>query len=306
MSSLISSRSHPFIKQLRSLRERKFREQRGEFLVEGIQPVLHAVESRAEVRALVVAPALLTSPLAHVMIAREERTGVRVVSVTPEVFASFAERENPSGLAAVVGIQPRELAGLPVTPSSMFVALYEVGNPGNLGTILRTVDAVGGSGVILVGAATDPYHPTAVRASRGALFRLPLVRDAPMSELLDWCARRGVRLITTSDKAREDLWSSSLELPLVIVFGNEGEGLPPELVQRGAAVRIPMAGAVDSLNLAVAAGVILYEVVRRRTEDESGREGLHSKLHPRWKTDRSSGTLFETPPETKAKDEAEG
>lgn len=265
MSNLITSRANPLVKQLRALAERKFREKRGEFLVEGIQPVLHALACGADVRLLVVAPDLLTSALAQRAVQAYAHRG-RVVHVTGAVFQTLAEREHPTGLAAVVGMRTRTLEELRVESTSVFVALYEVGNPGNLGTIVRTVDAVGGSGVILIGAATDPFHPTAVKASRGALFGVPLVRLAHAQEWIAWCRQRGVRIVTTSDKAPTDLWSADLTPPLALVFGSEGQGLPDELLEQGESVRIPMAGIVDSLNLSVAVGVFLYEIKRRQSQ----------------------------------------
>lgn len=266
MTSLISSRANPLVKHLRALSRRKYREQHAEFLVQGIQPVLHALAARADVRALIIAPALLTSEIALATVEKHRGIGLRVVQVTAPVFSSFAEREHPTGLAALIGMPRQTVAELKVTATSVFAALYEISNPGNLGTIIRTVDAIGGSGVILIGASADPYDPTALKASRGAMFHLPLVRVPDAGAFADWCTRNAMNVITTSDQAETDLWTSAFRPPLVLVFGNEGGGLPPELLAEGHAVRIPMFGAVDSLNLAVAAGVLLYEV-RRRTED---------------------------------------
>lgn len=268
MTPPISSRANPLIKHLRALSRRKYREQHAEFLIQGIQPVLHALEARADVRALIIAPELLTSEIAHKTVQEQERAGVRVVQVTAPVFNGLAERERPTGLAALMGMPHRTMDDLTVTAMSVFVALYEISNPGNLGTIIRTVDAIGGSGVILIGASADPYDRTTLSASRGALFHVPVVRVSDAGAFTDWSTRVGVSMVITSDQAHIDLWSSAFQLPLVLVFGNEGEGLPPQLLSHERAVRIPMFGAVDSLNLAVAAGVLLYEVRRRRlTED---------------------------------------
>jgi len=261
---LITSRSNPLVREVRALEQKKERARRGEFLVEGIQPVLEALELGAPVRMLVVAPELLTSRIARDAVKRAERNGTRVVNVSGHVFGAVAERENPSGLLAVVAMQRIPLSQVMVTDSSVFVALYEVSNPGNLGTILRTADAVGASGVILIGATTDPYAPTAVKASRGTLFRLPPIQLDAADELLAWCAQKGMQLVVARDDAPRDLWELEWRTPRVLLLGNEGAGLPPELAQVGESVRVPMLGAVDSLNLAVAAGVLLYVGVRRK------------------------------------------
>jgi TrmH family RNA methyltransferase len=157
---------------------------------------------------------------------------------------------------------------LRVDENAIFVALFQVSSPGNLGTILRTADATQARGVILIGNATDPYAPTALNASRGALFSVPLVQLQNANELLEWCHLKSVRIVTTSDQAARNLWDADLSAPVLLVFGNEGEGLPPEILARGQAVKIPMAGGVDSLNLAVAAGVLLYECVRRKSDQQ--------------------------------------
>ncbi|HZQ07093.1 MAG TPA: RNA methyltransferase [Anaerolineae bacterium] len=263
LASLITSRTNPLIKELRALAQHKTRQARGEFLVEGIQPVLQALASDAWVRMIVVAPDLLKSEIALERIEQQERKGTRIVRVSPQVFETFAEREHPTGLAAVVKISPRSLEDLQITENSIFVALYEVSNPGNLGTILRTADAVNAGGVIVLGAATDPYAPTVVKASRGALFTIPLMQLDSIERLLDWCKSKRVQVYTTSGRAGQTLWETEFRAPCVFILGNEGEGLPERILNAGQAVRIPMRGTIDSLNLAVAAGVLLYEAVRQ-------------------------------------------
>jgi RNA methyltransferase, TrmH family len=267
---IITSRANPLVKELRALSQKKFREQRGEFLVQGIQPVLEAIQSNASIRMLVVASELLTSKPARGAVRQQERAGTRIVHVSREVFESISEREHPTGIAAVVKSASHTLNDLRVDESAIFVALHQVSNPGNLGTILRTADAVNARGVILIGNATDPYAPIALNASRGAVFTVPLVQVENANDVLNWCRENRIRLVTTSDQAAQDLWNADLSPPLMLFFGNEGEGLPPHILAQGQAVKIPMHGAVDSLNLAVAAGVLLYEYARRSTAINHG------------------------------------
>jgi len=261
----IESAANPLIKRIRSLEQRKGREEAGAFFVEGIQAVWQAVDGGATIETLVVAPDLLASAAAREMVAGQQAAGMPVAEVSAPLFARIATRENPSGLAAIVRIASCDLASLIVAPQSLFVALHEIGNPGNLGTILRTVDAVGGNGVILIGEGTDPYHPSAVRASVGTLFRLPVVQVSGIGDVLAWGRAGGVSIVTTSARATHEHWQAVYPSPLLMLFGNEGRGLPPEIVARGdLSVRIPMHGGASSLNLAVAAGVLLYEVLRQR------------------------------------------
>ena len=261
--AVISSVSNPLVKELRALAKKQERDARGEFLCEGIQLVIQAVQSGAPIKMIAVAPDVLASAAGREVVRRQERAGTRIVRVTRAVFESFAERDNPSGLAAVVKLVPRGLDALPRADDALFVALHQVSNPGNLGSILRTADAVRASGVIVLGASTDLYAPAAVKASRGALFTVPCVRVRAVPEFLEFVQTRALRIVTTSDAAEQDLWHADLRAPLALLFGSEGEGLPPELLRVGQAVRIPMFGKIDSLNLASAASVLLYEAKRQ-------------------------------------------
>jgi TrmH family RNA methyltransferase len=267
---LITSASNPLIKELRALSQKKVRDARGEFLAEGIQIVLRAAQTRAPIKLLVVAPDLLTSRAARELVRTQEHAGTRIVRVSRAAFESFAERDHPSGLAAVVQITSRALDSLQLDSDALFVVLHQVSNPGNLGAILRTADAVAARGVILLGTATDLYAPAAVKASRGALFTVPCVRVRAAQEFLDWARRQALRLVTTSDAASQEFWRADLRPPLALLFGNEGEGLPDNLLHAGEAVRIPMSGQVDSLNLACAASVLLYEVQRQQEFSRNG------------------------------------
>jgi len=260
MTELISSAANPVVKRMRLLGDRKHRRREGAFVVEGIQPVWQAVEAGADVEVLVVAPDLLGSRTAG-MVAAQEAAGVRVARLTGELFARISARDGPSGLAAIVRGRIPGLASLPVTPESVFVALHEIGNPGNLGTIIRTADAAGAAGVVLIGAAADPFDPAAVKASMGALFAVPVARAADPAEFFAWAA--GLTVITTSAKARTSFWEAGYARPLALLLGAEGAGLPDDVLAGGdLQVRIPMTGTAESLNLAVAAGLLLYQARR--------------------------------------------
>ncbi len=270
MAGLITSSANPLVKRMRALADRKHRRREGAFVVEGIQPVWQAVEAGAEVEVLVVAPGLLASAAAGAMVERQEAAGTAVMRVSGDVFTRISGRDGPSGLAAVVRGRPAALGGLPVRPGSLFVALHEIGNPGNLGTIIRTAGAAGAAGVVLLGAAADPFDPAAVKASMGALFTVPVAHAAGEAEFFGWADGAGITVVTTSPSAAGGFWDVSYPRPAALLLGAEGPGLPPDLLARGKLqVRIPMVGTAESLNLAVAAGVLLYEAQR----GELGRPG---------------------------------
>jgi TrmH family RNA methyltransferase len=267
MAEVISSAANPLVKRVRLLAGRKHRRRESAFVVQGIQPVWQAVEAGADLDTLIVAPGLLRHPGALAMVAAQEAAGVRVARLSDELFGRVADRDGPSGLAAIVSsarLAP-VLADLPAGQDAVFAALHGAGNPGNVGTIIRTVSAIGGAGVILIGPSADPFDPVAVKASMGALFTVPVVSVGAAAEFLDWAAAGSVTVAATSAHGSESCWQADLRPPVAILLGSEGSGLPADLLAAaGLRVAIPMTGTAESLNLAVAAGILLYEV-RRRT-----------------------------------------
>lgn len=260
---MITSTSNPTIKRIRALRQRKAREESGLCFLEGIRLVAEAVQSGAEVECLVVAPALLTSPFAQALVSQQTAIGVPVVEVTPEVFASLSQKEGPQGLAAVARRRFATLANLRLDRCPGPVALLEPADPGNLGAIIRTADAVGAAGVIILGPAADPYDPTALRASTGAIFALPIVCTS-WEAFVDWKQAKSLPLIGTSDKAAIGFQTVVYPQPAVLLMGSEREGLTvSHQALCDLVVAIPMRGRSDSLNLAVATGVMLYELLRQ-------------------------------------------
>jgi TrmH family RNA methyltransferase len=263
MTDVITSAANPLIKRVRLLADRKYRRREGAFVVRGVQPVWQAVEAGADIEILIVAPELLRSPAAE-MVAEQEARGVTVARLSAELFGRIADRDGPAGLAAIVRKRIGSLDQLTVRPDSVFAALHEIANPGNLGTIIRTADAAGAAGVILVGQCTDPYDPAAVKASMGAVFTVPVATVAAPAEFLRWGREQGIAVAVTSGSGTGALWETALPQPLAILFGSEGAGLPEELLAAGdLRLRIPMTGTAESLNLAVAAGVLLYEAWRQ-------------------------------------------
>jgi RNA methyltransferase, TrmH family len=262
VAEVVTSTSNPSIKRIRKLKQRKHREDEGAFFVEGIRPVLSALGSDAQIESVIVSQGLLTSDSAR---ERVEQSGASVLEVSPEVFESVAEREHPSGLGAVVKTWAHGLDELKVSDDEVIVAIDDAGNPGNLGTILRTADAAQVAAVVTTGSGTDPFHPTAVKASMGALFTVPVFRGPDIGEFARWCGEHGVTTVATSARAEQEHWAAEYRSPLALMFGSEASGLPQEVVSGAdVSVRIPMGGESSSLNLAVAAGIILFEVVRQK------------------------------------------
>ena len=269
---LVTSRNNPVVKRARGLRLRKHRMAEGAFLVEGIRSVWQAVDHQAQVERLLWAPELLTSSGARALVEHQRDAGTSVTALSAEAFASLADRDRPSGLAAIIRRDLGGLEALEVTPHSVFVALEAPADPGNIGTIVRTLDATGGAALVLVGEAADPFDPRAVKASMGSLFAVGLCHAPDANSVEAWCRARGVALVTTSAHAPTELWDAALAPPLLFLLGSERTGLTPAQLGRGdEAVRIPLSGSASSLNLAVAAGVLLYECRRRASRQEASR-----------------------------------
>lgn len=264
-SALISSASNPLVKRIRALAsDRRARRREGAFVVEGTAPVWRAVESGADIETLVAAPSLVDGSAAEQLIEQAEAAGLPVARLSGELFSRLSGKEGPAGVMAIVrGLVP-DIESLVPAADAVAVGLHEVASPGNLGTIIRAADAAGAAPVVTVGATTDPHAPAAVKASMGSLFDVPIGHAASLDDFFGWARRHGMRVVTTSARATTSVWQVDWAPPLAILLGSEGEGLGAEVVGRGEQqVRIPMVGRATSLNLAVAAGVLLFEARRQ-------------------------------------------
>jgi TrmH family RNA methyltransferase len=262
--ALITSRNNPKIKLARALRQKKARQESGLFIVEGIRPVGEAVEAGAAIDTIFYAPDMLKSEFARDLIQSQSQAGVTCHPTSAEVFDALADKDNPQGLLALVRRPEASLADLNPQNFPWGVALVSPQDPGNLGTILRTLDAVGASGLILLESSADIYHPSAVRASMGALFWHP-VATASFVDFAAWAQGHGYPIYGTSAHATLDYRDApAYAWPRILLLGSEREGLTPEQAQIcDLVIRLPMRGRATSLNLAVAAGVMLYTMLER-------------------------------------------
>ena len=256
----LTSRKNPLIKKLRSLQGRKGRTQTGLFLVEGIHHVGAAVEADWDVEDIIYAPDLLTSDYARDLILDTVKRGISCQSASTDIFRSLAGKENPQGILA--SVHQRHLAFDDFDDFKRGVAVVAPQDPGNLGTILRTLDAVGADGLILLDGGVDSYHPKVVRASMGALFWEPVLR-VDFEDFLAWKEARAYQLIGTSAHGERLPKSFSQKNEnWILLLGSEQKGLSAEQISAcDALVSLPMRGRGTSLNLAVAAGILLYELM---------------------------------------------
>jgi TrmH family RNA methyltransferase len=263
---MISSTSNPIVKQIKLLRNKKERQQSGLYYIEGIRIVAEAVQKMDQIESVIFAPELLTSDFGYKLIDQVKEKGINTLELAGSVFNSIALKENPQGIAAVVRQHWGELDKLHLGERDVWVALDSIADPGNLGTILRTLDAVGGKGIILLDQSTDPFDPTAIRSSMGSIFSLEIIKVS-FEDFAQWKKRYNYSVVGTSDKAVLDYHVCVYPNPLILLMGSERQGLQNKPIQLcDQMVSIPMVGRSDSLNLAVATAVVLYEVFNQRRQ----------------------------------------
>jgi RNA methyltransferase, TrmH family len=245
--------------------DRAHRDARRTFFVEGVRNVVHAIESGFHIETLVYSEKLVIVPIARRLVRDRCRSGTPTLHVSPEAFRQVSTTPRASGVGAVVVQRWSSLHGVSPRAGLCWVVLEAIRSEGNLGSLIRTSEAVGGAGFILVGPQIDPFAPAVVRASMGALFRQTLIRANDRS-LRNWVRRHRCRVIGASPDGPADLHRFDYPRPAILVLGEERRGLTP--LQRDLCsdlVRIPMVGVADSLNLGVAGSLLLYEVYRSRS-----------------------------------------
>jgi TrmH family RNA methyltransferase len=254
----ITSLANPTVKAVRALHLRKERDETGLFVAEGLKNVTEGVESGHAPQILLYGPDAAAHPLLKQALAATKAAGGEAIEVTEAILAKVSRRDNPQAVVGVFRQAFRPLDQVRPQAAACFVALHRVRDPGNLGTIVRTADAAGCGGVILVGECCDPYSVEAVRATMGSTFAVPLTRCSE-AEFAAWRAGWPGSVVGTLLSAETDYRAADYARPALILMGNEQQGLPPEMAGLcDVNVKIPMRGRADSLNLAVATGIMIY------------------------------------------------
>ena len=251
----ITSLANAAVKAARALHLRKARDESGLFLVEGLKSVIEGVRLGHTPRLLLHGPNVAAHPLV-----REAAAACETVEVSEAILRKISRRDNPQAVLGVFEQRFTPLQALDPATARCWVALQAVRDPGNLGTIVRTADAAGCGAVILVGDCCDPYSVESVRATMGSIFAAPLVRTS-LEAFMTWRVGWPGAVVGTLLTANADFRAVSYRSPSLILMGNEQAGLPDDLAAIcDLAVKIPMRGRADSLNLAVATGIMIYAV----------------------------------------------
>jgi TrmH family RNA methyltransferase len=247
---------------IRDLHRRRGRERRGLALAEGVRLVEEALAARVPIRGAAVGPGLEGTPRGTALKSALERAGVRLEAVSEAELESLADTEHPQGVVAVLEPPHWRLEDITPAPGRPVLVLDGVQDPGNVGTILRTALGLGGAGVVALKGTADLHNSKVLRGSMGALFRLPsVVTDVPA--YLAWAATAGVDTWVTAADGEPLGAQTRSRVPVALVLGNEGAGVGPTLSEAAQRrVAIPLDRGVESLNVAVVAGILLYEVTR--------------------------------------------
>ncbi|HET7817629.1 MAG TPA: RNA methyltransferase [Sphingomicrobium sp.] len=260
MPRQVTAFSNPTVKRLRSLRDKKARRSEGLFLAEGLRIVAEARDSGHLPEIVAFSAEGANHPLAAGIIAATEAAGGEAIETTPDILSKMSGKDNPQIILAAYRQPETGLSSIDRASAPLWLAAQALRDPGNIGTMLRTGDAVGAGGLILVDECADPFSVEAVRASMGAIFTQAVAR-APWSEFLAWLRSGPGQLVGTSLKATRDYLDADYRKPCFLLIGNEQQGLPAAYeAECDLLVKIPMAGRADSLNAAVAAAVMAFQV----------------------------------------------
>lgn len=256
----VTAFSNATVKRLRSLRDKKARKEEGLFLAEGLRIIAEARDSGRLPEIIMFSAEGARHPLAAEIIAATEAAGGDAIETTPDILSKTSGKDNPQMILGAYGQPDTSLSAIDRSSAALWFVAQALRDPGNIGTILRTGDAVGAGGLILIDDSADPYSVEAVRASMGAIFTQS-VASARWDEFIPWLRSGPGQLVGTSLKTSHDYLEPVYERPCFLLVGNESQGLPAAYeAECDLLVKIPMLGRADSLNAAVAAAVMAFQV----------------------------------------------
>lgn len=261
----IVSQNNPLVKKMAQLLQKKYRQETGYFLVEGLRTVEEAVEA-GQVQSLFYVPE--EGERLQKLLHKAAAASIKIYEINSQVLAKISDTTTPQGIVACTKQQRTSLKGMAevaARAAGPLVVVDRLQDPGNLGTLLRTADAVGAAGMIVLAGTVDVFSSKVVRASMGSLFHVPVCGPIDEEELIDWCSKQGIRMAATTLEASRSIYQADLTGKLALVIGNEANGVSENLLQQSSLqLHIPMPGKAESLNAAMAAGIILFESLRQR------------------------------------------
>lgn len=262
-NNLITSSSNRLIKDMKSLHKKKDRWNKKEFFIEGVRSIEQCIKSGVKIKRIFYSTELLNED-GEELLESFSSNNYEMYEVTKSIFKEISDTDNPQGMLAVVSFNEHKLEDV-FKSDNFFIILDRVQDPGNLGTIIRTADAFGANGVIVTSGCVDVYNPKVIRSTMGSIFQVPIVHISDITEAIVLLKEKGVITISSSLNTEKYLFDIDLKVDLALVIGNEANGISKEVIDiSNELVKIPMTGSAESLNAAIASGVIMYEVLRQR------------------------------------------
>ena len=266
MMDVVSSPQNKFIKLASSLKQKKYRDELGLFIIEGVRLVEEAAQSNWLVETCIYTAVALQQERVQQIIASLKSKNCRLIQVPAIIYDKITDTKEPQGIMAIAQKCVYRLSDVLIGEEKpFFVVLDELQDPGNVGTIIRTAAAAGCTGIILTKGCTDVFASKVVRASMGSIFNVPIFEGLTNNEVVSYFAQHSINILATSLDSSNVYFEVDFNKSIAVVFGNEGNGVSRQLLENALdRLYIPLLGRVESLNVAAAAAVILYEVVRQR------------------------------------------
>ncbi|MHB9138633.1 MAG: TrmH family RNA methyltransferase [Victivallaceae bacterium] len=260
----ITSVQNPSVKHVCRLRERRDREQEQLTLLEGYRELTRGLEYGMEILECFYCPEMFLGENEFPLLEKLSAAGAKAAEVSAHVLEKMAYRDRPEGLIAIARMKRHSLSDMKVVPNGLYLVAEAVEKPGNLGSVLRSADAAGVDGLIICNKCTDIYNPNVIRASTGALFCVPLA-EATTEETIAWLKQHKIKSLAATPHTDKIYTDIDMTQSIAIVVGTEQHGLTDQWLQAADInIRIPMLGKIDSLNVATAATILLYEAARQR------------------------------------------
>ncbi len=264
----LTGSQNPVIKEVRSLRSKSSRDEKGLYFIEGARFVEEAVKEylkgASELKYIVVSDSFAAPADTAALTGPCEERGLKVYEVPDSLFESISDTKNPQGILAVLGLHKKYLSDTAVS-GGLVVILDGISDPGNMGTIIRTADAAGCAGVIIPDGCVELYNPKVLRSTMGSVFHLPIWHCGSINEAMSYCREKGFTVYASHLEGAVSIYDTDMSGNTALIIGSEAKGISDEALRfADVLVRIPMAGKAESLNASVAAGVMIYEAVRQR------------------------------------------
>ncbi len=265
MSRMITSSSNSLIKHVRLLHKKKIRWESKNFFVEGLRSVKESIISHAEIEYFLYSDSLFETKGGKDLFSLIDKNYENVYNITDKLLKEISDTQNPQGIIAVVRFNKNSLNEALKERNNFLILLDRVQDPGNMGTIIRTADALGANGILITSGCVDPYNPKTIRATMGSIFHIPLIHYDNVDEVLLDLKKRNIEVISTGLESSRPCYEIDFTKDFVLVIGNEASGISERVQELSdTIVKIPMQGRAESLNAAIASGIVMYEASRQR------------------------------------------